>query len=72
MSDAPKKSSGKFIALRTMRSLPTSQLDYLTMLLKAGLPPDIAEYTNNFWVRLGMTRILVGPKYYTLRTFEEV
>jgi len=41
------------------------------MLLKAGLPPDIAEYTNNFWVRLGMTRILVGPKYYTLRTFEE-
>ena len=48
-----------------------SGLDFLTALCKQGIPIEEALVTNNLWLRCGLTKILLGPKYYALRVIEE-
>lgn len=71
MNDAPKPSSDKSMQHRQLLSLPTSNWDYVTALLKQGIPDDQVMASNNLWLRCGLTRILLGARYYTLREMEK-
>lgn len=46
-------------------------MDYVTALLKQGIPQDQVMAANALWLRLGLTRILLGRKRYALRVLEE-
>jgi len=46
-------------------------MDYVTALLKQGIPQDQAMAANAFWLRLGLKQILLGRKRYALRVLEE-
>lgn len=47
-----------------------SSLDYVTILLKQGVPEDQVLAANNLWRRMGLTHVLLGPRTYQLRVLE--
>ena len=47
-----------------------SSLDYVTILLKQGVPEDQVLAANNLWRRVGLTHILLGARTYQLRILE--
>jgi hypothetical protein len=47
-----------------------SSLDYVTILLKQGVPEDQVLAANNLWRRMGLTHILLGARTYQLREVE--
>ena len=47
-----------------------SSLDYVTILLKQGIPEEQVLAANNLWRRMGLTYILLGPRTYQLREVE--
>ena len=47
-------------------------MDYVTALLKQGIPEDDVLMVNNLWLRVGLTRVLLGRRYYALRVMEEI
>lgn len=47
-----------------------SQYDFMTIMLKMGLNDDDVLIANNLWLRVGLTHVLLGNKYYRLRELE--
>ena len=45
-------------------------MDYVSILLKQGFPEDQALEANDLWRRMGLTRILLGTRFYHLREWE--
>ena len=78
MNDDPKRSSETStehllpLLVISMREvyLMHSNLDYVTILLKQGVPEDQVLAANNLWRRMGLTHILLGPRTYQLRVLE--
>ena len=78
MNDDPKRSSETstehllpllIIPMREAYSMRSS-LDYVTILLKQGIPEEQVLAANNLWRRMGLTHILLGPRTYQLRVLE--
>jgi hypothetical protein len=46
-------------------------VDYVTALLKQGIPDDQVIMANNLWLLMGLTYIQLGPRRYALRAMEE-
>lgn len=46
-------------------------MDYVTALIKQGIPQEQVMAANNLWLRLGLKQILLGRKRYALRVMEE-
>jgi hypothetical protein len=68
MSDAQKQSSSKSTKPPQQRS--TSAISYIVALCKQGVPPEQAFASNNLWLSCGMTRVLLGNRYYDLQVLE--
>lgn len=49
-----------------------SKFDFVTILLKMDLPEEHVMTVNNLWLRVGLTRVLLGGRYYRLRELESL
>ena len=49
-----------------------SQISYIVALCKQGIPAEDAMLANNLWLRCGLTRVLLGTRYYDLQVLEGV
>ena len=47
-------------------------MDYVTALLKQGIPDEQVMAANNLWLRLGLKFIVLGTRQYKLRITEDV
>jgi hypothetical protein len=47
-------------------------VDYVSIMLKQGIPEEQVLEVNNLWLRCGLTRILLGRRFYYLRVLEEI
>lgn len=46
-------------------------MDYVMALLKQGFDNEHVAAMNNLWLRMGMTSVRLGTRYYALRVLEE-